>query len=435
VFDRLFVPDELREATSDAAWLQALLDAEAALAAAEAQAGVIPPDAAVAIAAACRAEHFDGEVIAEAGRAVGNPAEPLVRALREAVGGEAAGFVHWGATSQDIVDTAAMLVARRALDLLLGELDGISEACAALALEHRSTPMAGRTLLQHAVPTTFGYRAAAWLVGVREARARVAEVRADRLAVQLGGAAGTLAPLGDSGPEVVRLLAAELELAEPDLPWHANRVRVAALGAALAVAVVPLAKIAGDVALLSQTEVGEVSDPEGGGSSTLPHKRNPAGCALAVACARQVGGYAAVLTAVGAAEHERGLGGWQAEWHALSGALAFAGGAASAVRGTLERLEVDAEQMTANLHLTGALAAERASFLLAERLGRQAAHDLVAAAAARGVDLVDELAADPEVGLSRDELASALEPTTYLGSAEAFVDRALQLYREEAAVP
>jgi 3-carboxy-cis,cis-muconate cycloisomerase len=435
VFDRLFVPDELREATSEAAWLQALLDAEAALASAEAQAGVIPAEAAPAIAAACRADLYDPEVIAEEGRTVGNPTEPLVRALRKAVAGDAARFVHWGATSQDIVDTAAMLVARRGLDLLLGELDGLSEACAALALEHRSTPMAARTLLQHAVPTTFGYKAAGWLIAVREARARVAEVRTERLAVQLGGAAGTLAPLGDAGPEVVRLFAAELELAEPELPWHANRVRVAELGLALAVAAVPLAKIAGDVALLAQTEVGEVSDPQGGGSSTLPHKRNPAGSALAVACARQVAGYAAVLTAVGAAEHERGLGGWQAEWHALSGALAFAGGAASAVRGTLERLEVDAGRMTANLHLTGALAAEQASFLLAERLGRQAAHDLVAAAAARDGDLVDELAADPEVGLSRGELAAALDPSTYLGSAEAFVDLALQLYREEAAVP
>jgi 3-carboxy-cis,cis-muconate cycloisomerase len=435
MFERLLVPAEFVTATSDAAWLAGMLDAEAALAAAEAQAGVIPADAAGAIASACRAELYDADAIAEEGRAAGNPAEPLVRALRAEVGGNAAGFVHWGATSQDIVDTAAMLVARRGLDLVLGELDGVSEACATLALEQRSTPMAARTLLQQAVPTTFGYKAAGWLVAVREARARVAAVRTERLAVQLGGAAGTLAPLGDAGPEVVRLFASELELAEPELPWHANRVRVAELGAALALAVVPLAKIAGDVALLAQTEVGDVSDPQAGGSSTLPHKRNPVGCALAVACARQVEGYAAVLSAVGAAEHERGLGGWQAEWHALSGALAFAGGAASAVRGTLEHLEVDAERMTENLRLTGALAAERASFLLSERLGRQAAHDLVAAAAARGGDLVDELAADPEVGLSSAELAAALDPTTYLGSAEALVDRALQLYREQARVP
>jgi 3-carboxy-cis,cis-muconate cycloisomerase len=438
VFDRLFVPGELRDATSETAWLRALLDAEAALAAAEARAGVIPGEAAEAIAAACRAELYDAGAIAEQGRAVGNPAEPLVRALRDAVGGESARFVHWGATSQDVVDTAAMLVARRALELVLRGLDGVSEASASLALAHRSTPMAARTLLQQAVPTTFGFVAAGWLVSVREARARAAEVRTERLAVQLGGAAGTLAALGDAGPDVVRLFAAELELAEPELPWHADRVRIAEVGSALAVAAVPLAKIAVDVALLAQTEVGEVSDAEGGGSSTLPHKRNPVGCALAVACARQVEGYAAVLTSVGAAEHQRGLGGWQAEWHALSGALAFAGGAAMAVRETLERLEVHPERMVANLQLTGALAAERASFLVAERLGRQAAHELVAAAAARardgGRELADELASEPGVELSRDELAAALEPTTYLGSAEAFVDRALQLYREEAAV-
>ena len=438
MFDRLFVPDGFREATSEAAWLQALLDSESALAAAEARAGVIPEDAAAAIADACRAELYDAGGLAEAGREAGNPAEPLVRALRDTVRGDAARFVHWGATSQDVVDTAAMLVARRGLDLLIGELDGVSEACASLALEHRSTAMAGRTLLQQAVPTTFGHKAAGWLVAVREARARVAEVRSARLAVQLGGAAGTRAPLGDSGPEVLRLFASELELAEPELPWHANRVRIAELGGALALAAGPLAKIAVDVALLAQTEVGEVSLTRAGGSSTLPHKQNPVGSALAVACARQVQGYAAVLTAVGAAEHERGLGGWQAEWHALSGALAFAGGAAAAVRETLERLEVHPERMAANLQLTGALAAERASFLLSERLGRQAAHELVSAAAARarggGRELAEELADDPAVGLSRDELASALEPTTYLGSAEAFVDRALQLYREEAAV-
>ena len=236
----------------------------------------------------------------------------------------------------------------------------------------------------------------------------------------------------------MRLFASELELAVPELPWHANRVRVAELGAALAVVVVPLAKIAGDVALLAQTEVGEVSDPRAGGSSTLPHKRNPVGSAVAVACARQVGGYAAVLTAVGAAEHERGLGGWQAEWHALS-VRSHLRAAPLAVRKTLERLEVHPERMAANLRLTGALSAERASFLLAERLGRQAAHELVAAAAARardgGRELADDLASEPGVELSRDELAAALEPTTYLGSAEAFVDRALQLYREEAADP
>jgi 3-carboxy-cis,cis-muconate cycloisomerase len=436
VFERLLVPAELREATSETAWLQALLDAERALAAAEARAGVIPTAAAEAIAAACRADRFDAVAIAEEGRAAGNPAEPLVRALRHAVDPDAAGYVHWGATSQDVVDTAGMLVARATLDLILAELDRVSDACASLAETHRATPMAGRTLLQQAVPITFGLKAAGWLVSVREARARLVAVREERLAAQLGGAAGTLAPLGDEGPEVLRLFAEELGLAEPPLPWHTNRVRIAELAGALAVAAGALAKIAYDLALLAQTEVGEVSDPEAGGSSTMPQKRNPVGSAFAIACARQVDGYASVLTSPAAQEHERGMGGWQAEWHALSGALAFAGGAANAVRATLGRLEVDPGRMAENLRLTdGLVAAERAAFVLGRSLGREAAHELVAEAANRargnGSALVDELDADERVNASRAELEAALDPTTYLGSAEAFVDRALRVYRDE----
>ncbi len=438
MFERLFVPAELRETTSAAAWLQAMLDAERALAAAEARAGVIPAEAAEAIAAACRADAFDADAIAEQGRSVGNPAEPLVRALRAAVGDESAGYVHRGATSQDVVDTAAMLVARASLERIVRELDGVSDACASLAETHRSTPMAGRTLLQQAVPTTFGLKAAGWLVSVQEARARLADVLAERLAVQLGGAAGTLAPLGDDGPEVLRLFAEELGLQEPTLPWHANRVRIAELGGALAATAGALAKIAVDVALMAQTEVGEVSDPEAGGSSTMAHKRNPVGSALAIACARQVDGHAVVLISSGAREHERGVGGWQAEWPALSGALAYTGGAAAAVSGTLKRLEVDTERMAENLLLTdGLVVAERASFLLAAKLGSEAAWELVTEAASRtrvnASSLVDELAWDERVELSTEELADALDPTAYLGSAEAFVDRALRLYRDERA--
>ena len=439
MFERLFLPAEFREAASDAAWLQAMLDAEHALAAAEARAGIIPAAAAEAIAAACRAEHFDADSIADDGRATGNPAEPLVRALREAVAADAARYVHWGATSQDIVDTAAMLLARRALDLILQVLDEISGECASLAEAHRSTAMAGRTLLQQAVPTTFGLKAAGWLVSVQEARQGLARIRAERLAIQLGGAAGTLGPLGDRAAEVMRLFAAALDLQEPALPWHTNRVRIAELGGALGVAVNPLAKIAFDVALLAQTEVGEAGNSEAGGSSTMPHKRNPVGTALAIACAKQVGGYVSVLASSGGQEHERGVGGWQAEWHALSGALAYTGGAAAAVQRTLATLDVHAERMAENLRLTGGLvAAERASFVLGERLGRQAAHDAVAEAADRargsGLTLAEELAGDGRVELSREELEATLDPLTYLGSAETFIDRALQLYRDQAVV-
>jgi 3-carboxy-cis,cis-muconate cycloisomerase len=422
VFERIFVPAEFREALSDRAWLQAMLDVERALAAAEARAGVIPGDAAEAIAAACRAELFDPAELGEQGRAAGNPVEPLVRALTEAVEGDAAGYVHWGATSQDILDTAAMLVSRNALDPLLETLAAVAADCARLAEAYRSTPMAGRTLLRQAVPTTFGAKAAGWLVGVLEARRALAMVRRERLAVQLGGAAGTLAPLAEAGPEVVRLLAEELGLQEPVLPWHTNRVRVAELGAALAVSAGALAKIGLDVALLGQTEVGEATESGGGASSTMPQKQNPVGSALAIACARHVQAHAAVLLAALPQEHERALGAWHSEWAALSGALAFAGGAADGVRRALEGLEVDEERMSANLELTGGLVmAERASYLLAGDVGRRRAYELVAEAATSGKPLAE--------GLDIDD--SDLDPESYLGSAGEFVDSALAFYRSE----
>jgi len=418
VFDRIFVSEELLEAVSDRAWLQALLDAERALAAAEARAGVIPADAADAIAAACHADRFDPAELAERARRAGNPVEPLVHALTEAVEDDAARYVHWGATSQDILDTAAMLVSRVALDLILERLVGVATQCARLADAHRSTPMAGRTLLQQAVPTTFGLKAAGWLIGVLDARRALVRAR-ETLAVQLGGAAGTLAPLGEHGLEVAGFFAEELALQEPVAPWHTNRVRVAELGAGLAVAAGVVAKIGLDLALMSQAEVGEVAEAEGGASSTMPHKRNPVGSALAIACARHVNAHASTLIAALPQEHERAVGAWHSEWPALTGALAFTGGAAEATLRALDGLEVDAERMRANMELSGdAVIAEQASFLLAERVGRREAYELVARAAGSGRPLAEELDLD-------------LEPTSYLGSAEAFVDRALAAYRAE----
>ncbi len=426
-FEAIFVPDGLREAVSDEAWLQAMLDFERALAAAEARAGVIPADAAEAIAEACRAELYDLSALVPGSRAVGSPAEPLVRALRERLSGAAVTYVHWGATSQDVLDTAAMLVARRALGLVVGELDGAAAACAALARAHRGTVMAGRTLLQQAVPTTFGAKAAGWLVSVVEARRRLVEIAERRLAVELGGAAGTLSGLGDRGLEVLRLLAEELDLAEPVVPWHAGRVRIAELGGALDVAAGVLAKIGLDVALLSQTEVGEVREPPGrGGSSTMPHKRNPIGSALAIACARRVSGCASVLTAALVSEHERALGAWHAEWAPLSDALALTGGAAASIREVLTGLEVDAARMRANM--SDVLAAEHVSLLLAERLGRAQAHELVGEAA-RSESFRDALLA---AGLSEEERDRVLDPASHLGVAEALVDRALAFYEQEA---
>jgi 3-carboxy-cis,cis-muconate cycloisomerase len=335
-FDALFVPDELRDAVSDRAWLEAMLAAERALATAEARCGLIPELSADVFAP----DGLDGEALAHDGRRVGNPVEPLVRQLRER-----SEHVHHGATSQDILDTAQALVARNALAFVLSELDDVAAECARLAEEHRGTVMAARTLLQQAVPTTFGFKVATWLVGVVDAR-RLLE--AAQLPAQLGGAAGTLAALGERGEEVLRLYCEELGLAEPVVPWHTVRVPVAVLGARLGITASVLAKIAVDVALLAQTEVGEVRVPADGGSSTMPHKRNPVGPALARACAAGASGAASVL--VGAVhEHERAAGAWQAEWGALSDALALTGGAAWWVRRTLGGLEVDIERMRANL--------------------------------------------------------------------------------------
>jgi 3-carboxy-cis,cis-muconate cycloisomerase len=434
LFAGLFVPEEIRAATSGRAWIEAMLEFETALAIAEAEAGVIPAPAAQAIAAASGGDRYDPAQLGLEGRAAGNPAAPLVRALTEAVGGEESGFVHWGATSQDVMDTAAMLVARRTLALLDAELAGAAEACAGLAETHRETTMVARTLLQQAVPTTFGFKAAGWLVAVVEARQRLAAIP---LPVELGGAAGTLASLGGEGEAVLALLAEQLGLEEPVLPWHTARGTVAELGAALALAAGALEKIGLDVKLLAQTEVAEVAEADGGGSSTLPQKRNPTGSALAIACARRVRGEAAILLAAMAQEHERAAGAWQTEWPALSDALAYCGGAAASIRRVLAGLEVDAGRMRENLEASGGLVlSESVSMALARRLGRGEAKELVAAAARRaseaGGPLRDELLADPKVGelLSAEEIDRALDPDAYLGSAPAFVDRALAAWRE-----
>ncbi len=427
-FSAIFVPQELRDAVSDRAWLQGMLDAERALAKAGAAVGVVPEDAAARIGDACRAELYDPARLADDGRAVGNPAEPLVRELRSAVGGEAAEYVHLGATSQDIVDTAAMLVSRDAAALVLAELDRLADGCAQLAREHRTTPMAARTLLQQAVPTTFGLKAAGWLVSVLEAGRRLAAVRDERLAAQLGGAAGTVAALGDEALEIVRLYALELGLGEPLLPWHAHRQRVAELGAALGTTAGTAAKVGRDIVLLAQTEVGEVAEAAAGRSSTMPQKQNPVRSTLSVACARLASAHASVLVVELAHEHERAVGGWHAEWEALSGALAFAGGSAAAAADAVTGLEVDVERMRANLDATGGLVvAERISFALTPRLGRSKAHDVVADAA-RAPSFRDALLADPTTGLTADELDVLLDPTGYLGAAEALVDRALGEY-------
>ena len=427
-FDPLFVPADVREAVSGRSWLEALLEVERALAAAGARSGVVPEPAAVAIADACDPSAFTWEELLDEGHAVGNPVEPLVRALRSRVGGEHERFVHAGATSQDVLDTAAMLVARDALARVLGHLDTASAAAAMLARDHRSTPMAARTLLQQAVPTTFGLVAAGWLVSLLDARARLAELAQTGLAVQQGGAGGTLAALGDQGGRTAEELARELDLPLPTLPWHTDRVRIAALGAALGTAAGVCGKIGLDVVLLSQTEVAEVREAAGGGSSTMPQKRNPVRATLARACARLAAGHAGVLQLALEQEHQRAAGAWHAEWAALSDALAFTGGAAAATAASLDGLEVDAARMRANLDAGGgAVLAERVAGALAGRLGRGPAHELVASAAG-APSFREALLSDPRNPLGADELDALLDPLGYLGSAEALVDRALGRY-------
>ena len=441
LFGPLFVPDGIREAVGGQAWMQAMLDAEAALAIAEARAGLIPAGEAEAIAECCDANRFDPEEIGREGRVAGNPVPALVRALTAAVPGDAARHVHKGATSQDITDTAAMLVARRALDLILAEVDGVANACARLADAHRETLMPGRTLLQQALPITFGLKAAGWLVAVLEARRRLLAARESGLAAQLGGASGTLASLGPPGIRVMQEFARELDLAEPVVPWHTARLRTAELGSVLALASGVMHKLALDVVLLTQTEVAEAAEPsEGGrgGSSTLPHKRNPVGSVLAAACARRVPPLAETLQAAMAQEHERAAGAWHAEWETLSEALALTGGAAAAMREVMEGLEVRPDRMRENLDATGGLLlAENVTTIAAEKLGRLEAHELVEAASQRTFandsTLREELLTEPALRehLTPEEIDAALDPEHYLGSAGAFVDRALDLYRKE----
>jgi 3-carboxy-cis,cis-muconate cycloisomerase/3-oxoadipate enol-lactonase len=432
-----------RELT-DQALLRAMLDAERALAAASARAGVVPESAAAAIAAVCQAGRFDPDDLGRRAGAAGNPVVPLVAdltaAVAEAGGPEAARWVHHGATSQDILDTAWSLVAFRALGPILEDLDGAAAAAAALAEAHRATVMAGRTLGQHALPITFGLKAAGWLAALDEAAATLDRVRHRRLAAQLGGAAGTLASLGKDGIEVARGYAAELGLCEPVLAWHTNRTRVAELAGALGVAAGALGKVALDVTLLAQTEVGEVGETaeEGrGGSSTLPHKRNPVGAVLVNAATARVPGLVATVLGSMAQEQERATGAWHAEWAPLREALTLVGGAAARTRNLLRGLEVHPERMAANLEATGGLLlAERVAGALAGALGRAGAQELVRRlshqAAETGRPLRAVLLADATVRehLDEAEVDRLLDPEGYLGSAGRLVDRALAAHRD-----
>jgi 3-carboxy-cis,cis-muconate cycloisomerase len=434
----LFSTDRARGIFSDAARLQGMLDFEAALARAEASAGVIPAQAAPPIAASCRAELFDAGALARGAAAAGNLAIPLVKALTERVRATDAGaarWVHWGATSQDAQDTGLVLQLRQALDALEEGLGHLSDALAELAARHRRTLLAGRTWLQQAQPITFGLKAAGWLGAVERHRARLAETRRRALVLQLGGAVGTLDALGPRALEVAAAVARELRLELPDLPWHAHRDGVAEVATTLGLLVGTLGKIATDVALLMQTEVGEAFEPDApgrGGSSAMPQKRNPVGAAVARAAAVRVPALVSAMLAAMVQEHERGLGGWHAEWETLPEIAALAAGALEHVTQVVGGLEVDAARMRRNLDATGgALQAGPIATALARHLGREAAHERVAAAVRRarteGRGLREVLAEDPEVqaALPADELDRLLDPERAVGAADALVDRAL----------
>ncbi|MGW3192875.1 3-carboxy-cis,cis-muconate cycloisomerase [Streptomyces ardesiacus] len=421
------------DAAGEPAYLRALLDAEAALTRAQAALGLAPAEAADAVsAAAADPAAFDAQSLAERARGGGNPVIPLVADLTEAVGEPYGPYVHRGATSQDILDTAAMLVAARTLDLLLPDLARTERALARLAAEHRDTPMPGRTLTQHAVPTAFGLKAAGWRSLVLDARDRITAVRAT-LPVQLGGAAGTLAAFGAYGAaDPVSLPAAyarELGLAAPLLPWHTLRTPVADLAGALALVAGALGKIAVDVLTLSRTEIGEVAEGSGGGSSAMPHKANPVRSTLIAAAARRAPQLAATLYGSLAAEDERPAGAWHAEWEPLRDLLRLAGGAARDAAELAEGLRVRPDVMRAHLGLThGLIVSERLSARLAPVLGRARAKELLTELAARTYaedrDLGELLAEVPEL---RDlDLAALTDPARYTGAAATLTDRALE---------
>lgn len=419
-------------ATSDTAYLQGLLDAEAALTRAQASLGLAPAEAADAVDAAADASRFDVHAIALRARGGGNPVIPLVADLTTAVGAEYGAYVHRGATSQDILDSAAMLVAARTLDLVLGDLDRTERALARLAAEHRDTVMPGRTLTQHAVPTTFGLKAAGWRSLVLDARDRVSAVRGS-LPAQLGGAAGTLAAFAVFGAEDTRALTAayarELGLVEPVLPWHTLRTPIGDLAGALAFTAGALGKTAADVLTLARTEIAELAEGTGGGSSAMPHKANPVRATLIAAGARRVPQLAATLYGAMAAEDERPAGAWHAEWEPLRDLLRLVGGAARDAVELAEGLRVNADVMSEHLGLThGLIVSERLAASLAPVLGRARAKELLTATAKRAVaenrDLLELLGEEPE--LKDLDLADLTDPTRYTGSAGALTDRALE---------
>ncbi len=428
----------MRGICDDAATLQHMLDFEAALARAEAAVGVIPKAAVVPIAKACKAESFDAAELADAATRAGNLAIPLVKALTALVAkadAEAARYVHWGATSQDVIDTAAMLTLRAGVDALLADLERAIKGFAALARTHRNTAMVARTWLQHALPMPFGLKLAEYAAALHRSKLRLKRLRDDTLALQFGGAAGTLAALGDKGLAVAEALARELKLRLPEAPWHTHRDRIAEAASVFAILAGSCGKIARDVSLMMQTDVGEAFEPAGagrGGSSTMPHKRNPVAAASALGAATMAPNLAATILAAQVQDHERSAGPWHAEWPTLPALMLVTSGALAAIVDLAEGLEVDAARMRENLDTThGLIMAEALAFALADKIGKSDAHHLVEAASRKAVadkkHLRDVLTSDSKVTAHLDakKIAALFEPMTYQGVAQAMIDRLL----------
>jgi 3-carboxy-cis,cis-muconate cycloisomerase len=431
LYGKLFSDHELAPLFDDRAEIRAMVAVEVALAAAEAKVGVIPRRAADAIMSAANSAEIDPASLAEGTAAAGVPVPALVAALRDLVGGEAAHYLHWGATSQDIIDSALILRLRSALVIFDRRLEALVARLVVLADSHRATVMVGRTRTQQAVPTTFGLKAAGWLAPLLDHRDRLAELRPRLLRLSFGGAAGTLAALGDRGLGVAEALVEELDLGLPPIPWHNRRDGLAELGGWLSLVTGSLGKIGLDIALLAQDEVGEVregGDPGFGGSSTMPQKSNPVSSEVLVTAARMNAGLLATLHQAMPQEHERGGPGWQLEWLTLPQMVVLTGAALRHGQALADSLEVDGARMAANLAASnGLVLAEAAAFALAGHMARPEAQALVKSAcvqaAAAGRHLMDVLA---ETTAAPVDWAELKDPANYLGAADAFIDRILQ---------
>ena len=440
VFGMLFGTDEMRGIFSDRQLVQKMLDVEAALARAQARLGIIPQAAAGAITAAASVDRVDLAELGASTRIVGYPVIGVTKALGRAAGAEAARYVHWGATTQDILDTAIVLQIRDGLAVIERDIAVTSRALADKAQAHRGTVMAGRTHLQHALPVTFGYKCAVWLAPFLDHLTRLQEVRGRVLTVQFAGAVGTLASLDDQGRAVTEALAHELGLSPPLAPWHVSRERFVETASFLGLVCGSLAKIATDVILLMQSELGEVLEPHQagrGGSSTMPQKRNPIASEYIIAAARGVHALLPLLFTAMAGDHERATGPWQSEQLALPQIFLLTAGALAHGAALAEGMTADAERMRADLDVTqGLIMAEAFMMRLAPKLGRDQAHHSVQQACNRAIAerrmLVDVLAEDGEIRkhLDRAALERLADPSSYLGEAVAVVDRTLALARE-----